>query len=153
MNGKSKTFPDRETGKGITPPYVKGGYSRNPKDQNPKKNLPMIPIPPKAEKLLRLALDAGACEGEWQTAARMFVASLRKAGCKAESLLAPPSQSHRKTAPPPWKSRPTKMPFGMHKGKSLSDLPDAYLDWLATLADLQPELKKAVKAELARRAD
>lgn len=124
----------------------------------------MTSIPPKAEKLLRLALDDAACQGEWETAARMLIASLRKAGCKAESLLAPPlrnpfpqpSQSYRKPEPPPWKSKAThkvnRMPFGMHKGKTFRELPNDYLGWLATLPDLKPELLKAVKFEIKRRA-
>jgi hypothetical protein len=48
-------------------------------------------------------------------------------------------------------TRPTRMPFGKHRGWLVSRLPNAYLKWLVTLPDLREPLRGAVKAELARR--
>jgi len=42
------------------------------------------------------------------------------------------------------------MPFGRHSGRDLRELPDQYLDWLATL-ELRPPLSDAVRRELERR--
>ncbi len=42
------------------------------------------------------------------------------------------------------------MPFGVHKGLPLNDLPNAYLEWLAGI-DLRPSLRRGVDAELSRR--
>jgi hypothetical protein len=39
------------------------------------------------------------------------------------------------------------MPFGRWKGYELQSVPDDYLNWLASLADLRPPLRAAVLAE------
>jgi uncharacterized protein (DUF3820 family) len=39
------------------------------------------------------------------------------------------------------------VPFGMHKGKRLSDVPHDYLEWLKTVVS-DPELKAAIKLRL-----
>jgi hypothetical protein len=44
-----------------------------------------------------------------------------------------------------------RMPFGQHKGRTIEQLPDDYLDWLHGLGDLRPRLRAAVDAEIARR--
>jgi hypothetical protein len=44
------------------------------------------------------------------------------------------------------------MPFGRYRGRPLRDLPDSYLDWLLSLADLREPLRARVEAEAARRA-
>ena len=46
----------------------------------------------------------------------------------------------------------TAMPFGKHKGRALSELPDGYLAWLLGLSDLRPFLRDALEAERDRRA-
>lgn len=46
--------------------------------------------------------------------------------------------------------RPT-MPFGLHKGKPLDDLPDDYLLWLSCLDDLRQPLLGRILAEMGRR--
>jgi len=46
--------------------------------------------------------------------------------------------------------RPT-MPFGLHKGKHLDDLPDDYLLWLSCLNDLRQPLLGHVLHEMSRR--
>jgi len=47
-------------------------------------------------------------------------------------------------------NRPT-MPFGLHKGKPLDDLPDDYLLWLGCLDDLRQPLLGQVLKEMGRR--
>jgi hypothetical protein len=42
------------------------------------------------------------------------------------------------------------MPFGRYKGQAIADLPDDYLEWLATI-DLLPWLEDLVLAELDER--
>ena len=43
------------------------------------------------------------------------------------------------------------MPFGRHRGKPLTGLPDDYVLWLYDLGDLREPLRGAVEAEHARR--
>jgi hypothetical protein len=45
-----------------------------------------------------------------------------------------------------------KMPFGMHKGTSLSDLPEDYLHWLWSTVDLKEPLLSGVADEIDRRS-
>jgi hypothetical protein len=45
------------------------------------------------------------------------------------------------------------MPFGRYRGRLLSELPDDYLGWLATLDDLRKPLARAVAQEVRRRQD
>lgn len=44
-----------------------------------------------------------------------------------------------------------RMPFGLHKGKPLSALPDDYFEWLLSNIDLREPLRSAVVTEAARR--
>lgn len=46
--------------------------------------------------------------------------------------------------------RPT-VPFGVHKGKPLDEIPDDYLLWLGCLDDLRQPLLGAVLHEMGRR--
>lgn len=43
------------------------------------------------------------------------------------------------------------MPFGKHKGRDLSDVPDDYLDWLFFDIELREPLKSAVHREITKR--
>lgn len=44
---------------------------------------------------------------------------------------------------------PTKMPFGKHKGKLISELPRDYIEWgLANMTGLRPALRKAMELAL-----
>jgi hypothetical protein len=104
----------------------------------------------KAQKLLRLALDAGAMDGEWRNAAVMFVASLRKAGTTAESFTAR-TPENRRPEPTPWTPPAATMPFGKYKARGLDTIPADYLEWLLENCELRPALKRAVEAELHRR--
>jgi hypothetical protein len=100
-------------------------------------------IPPKAVKILRLALDHGAPAGEWQGAAVRYVFVLRKAGATVESLTQTTAPSPRRTA--------IRMPFGRYKGKSLRTIPSDYLAWLLSLANLRPGLRSDITHELKTR--
>ena len=54
----------------------------------------------------------------------------------------------------PTGSKPTTgptMPFGVHKGKPLDDLPDDYLLWPGCLDDLRQPLLSHVLREMSRR--
>jgi hypothetical protein len=108
-------------------------------------------IPPKAVKILTLALDSAAHDGEWRNAAVMFVSILRTEGTQAAELLAPSPRPTPQWTPPPY-SNPyeVRMPFGLHKGKRLSSVPADYLRWLLGLKNLKPELRRAVEAELSK---
>jgi len=100
-------------------------------------------IPPKAVKILRLALDHGAPAGEWQAAAVRFCFVLRQAGESVESLTQTTAPSPRRTA--------IRMPFGRYKGKSLRSIPSDYLAWLLTLANIRPGLRRDIAKELESR--
>lgn len=112
-------------------------------------------IPAKATKLLALALDKAARDGEWRNAATMFVAALRKAGITADELLAPAPaprpQGCWQPPPPDWRNRSVTMPFGRHKGKPLREIPTPYLEWLLSLDTLRPDLHSAIMRELLSR--
>jgi hypothetical protein len=45
----------------------------------------------------------------------------------------------------------TRMPFGSYKGRTLEELPDPYLRWLAERPDLWAYLRAAVEIEFERR--
>jgi hypothetical protein len=45
------------------------------------------------------------------------------------------------------------MPFGKHKGRNVTDLPDSYIDWLKGLEDLREPLRSEVAREWQRRFD
>ena len=44
-----------------------------------------------------------------------------------------------------------RLSFGKHRGTSIDDLPDGYLQWLFWLDTLQPDVEKAVKTEVLSR--
>ena len=80
------------------------------------------------QKLLRLALDAGAYEGEADTAAIMFVRKLRERNATADELF-----RHTPAAiPEPSVSKcgddgNQKMSFGKYKNEKIKDIPVGYL--------------------------
>ena len=74
-------------------------------------------------KLLRLALDKGAYEGESDTAAVMFVRKLRERGVRADELFGNASS----TAVTEYGN--VKMTFGKYKNEMLKDIPISYLVW------------------------
>lgn len=119
----------------------------------------MNTIPEKALKILALALDSAAHDGEWKNAAVMFIASLRKAGYAADIMTAQGAPARPPYAPPKYKptnpwwktDSTTRIHFGMHRGKLLSEIPTDYLLWLIDLRDINKNLWDKVSAELRRR--
>lgn len=113
-----------------------------------------MPLPAKARKLLTLALDSAAADGEWKNAATMFIGMLRRSGVTPGDLLTPlptPAAFWQPPARSRWKKRQATMPFGRFKGEPLAEVPTDYLQWLLSLDDLRPELRSAVMAELKTR--
>ncbi len=109
----------------------------------------------RAAKILRLALDPAAADGEQQAAACLFVAALRKCGATIETDAAP-QLHHARTAAPAsaWSPLTERMPFGKYKGARLADIPSDYLEWLiSTAANLRPPLRRAIATELESRRD
>lgn len=102
-------------------------------------------LPEKAIKLLRLAVDGSAPEGEWTNAAVMFVKVLRKDEWKIDSS---PSEDAPKIVE---HLRKMKMPFGKHKGIEIRHLPIEYVEWMADNLDLKGRLFDAVEQELELR--
>jgi len=110
-------------------------------------------ITDKQLKILSLAVNGAAMEGEWHSAAVAFVRSIRQSGATLEALTKPTRSDQRPPTPPApaaWSSPPGSMPFGKHKGKSMAKIPSDYLEWLLT-CDLKPALARTVRAEMARR--
>jgi hypothetical protein len=87
----------------------------------------------KEEKLLRLALDTAAADGEWRNCAHKLLRSWRERRVLAEDVVAVPSQTPPPPPPPPRSSGPDyglcTMPWGKHKGKSFRQIPPDYLAW------------------------
>src|SRR5436309_1103576 len=44
-----------------------------------------------------------------------------------------------------------RMPFGQYRGRLLSEIPEDYLDWLASLSNLREPLRSRVRREHERR--
>lgn len=108
----------------------------------------------KEQKLLRLALCPSAADGEFQNAAVMLVKSWREAGATFESLFGYELKNKTPPREPHQQSRPYVLVFrfGKNKGVPLSSVDTGYLEWaLKTLFRLSPDLKAAIKSELARR--
>lgn len=105
-------------------------------------------IPPKAMKLLALALNDGATEGEWQSAAIKAVADMRKAGVPIAYF-----ETTKKPEQDFSSFSSGKMPFGKFKGVSFNYLPDWYLDWIKKNLELREPLLSKINNEIARRAE
>lgn len=105
----------------------------------------------KAQKILRLALDAAATDGEWKSAAVMFVAHLRRAGNTVEEFAGTQAPGPAMAPAPKWESNCPKMPFGKYKGTALSEIPADYLTWLIECCEPLPWLRAAVINELTGR--
>jgi|688.fasta_scaffold1963309_1 hypothetical protein len=105
-------------------------------------------LPPKAMKLLALALNDSATEGEWQSAAIKAVADMRKAGVPVAYFEAT-KKPERGFSPSPSGG----MPFGKFKGTAFADLPDWYLEWIKENLELREPLLSKIAAEVARRAE
>lgn len=105
-------------------------------------------IPPKAMKLLALALNDGASEGEWQSAAIKAVADMRRAGVpiayfEANKKASHHDHSHDRDA--------GVMPFGKFKGAPFSELPEWYMSWILETIELREPLLSKIRDEMERR--
>jgi len=96
----------------------------------------------KETKLLRLALDGAATDAEASTAAGLLIHILRRRNVRAEEFTAVA------TAPRRTVSIETIMPFGKHKGRALSDIPEDYLVWVLDNCNLTPRLRTAILVTL-----
>lgn len=105
-------------------------------------------IPPKAMKLLALALNDGASEGEWQSAAIKAVADMRRAGVPIAYFETNKKAHHHDTA----RERDEDvMPFGKFKGSPLSEIPEWYLAWILEAIKLRDPLLSKIRNEIERR--
>lgn len=96
----------------------------------------------KAIKILALACDPAATEGEWHNAAVRFARLLRREGFDVRSMSTKVDGKDRAGR---------VMSFGKYKGQPVSEIPDSYLVWLSERPDLDDWLMAAVKSELETR--
>jgi uncharacterized protein (DUF3820 family) len=102
---------------------------------------------PTEEKLLRLALDPGACGGEIRTSAVKLIQSLRRRGVKAEQVIRG-SELAQKT--PLQRAEAMRLNFGKYKGKPIAQVPADYLRWvLENAANLSHAERSAIRLVLA----
>ena len=95
-------------------------------------------------KLLRLALDKGAYEGEADNAAIMFIRKLRERNVKADDLFYKSNSEKSSRHITSWHYY--KMPFGKYKNKMLMDIPEDYLLWvLQNCRSVKPDLRNAIE--------
>jgi hypothetical protein len=104
------------------------------------------------EKLLRLALCPGVQPGEIETASQALIESWRRRKLPAKALLAQGADQRPAVQPPrqpAFSPGDVLMPFGKCRGLPLRRIRRSYLCWiLETCADIQPELKRAIRAVL-----
>lgn len=103
-------------------------------------------ITDKARKVLALALDTSAPEGEWQSAATVFFGLLRKEGVTVETIM--------QTVPDP-ESKPEGceiMTFGKFKGRNIRSVPLEYLRYaIANFQNLSQEVRNRMIFEVQNR--
>jgi hypothetical protein len=110
-------------------------------------------------KVLRLALDPEAIQGEWESAARRLFALLRKRSATAVDFGADFSTVALAAIIP--QTQPdyglTEMPYGKHKGELFKDISPWYLrgqlEWITDPIDPKQRwetLAEAIKAFLAQ---
>lgn len=99
-------------------------------------------------KLLRLALDRAAPDGEYSNAAIMLIRKLRERNATADDLFVQSNRlveyetafNHKGYADD------FIMPLGKHKGELLEDIPVSYLRWaLNNCNNIKPNLRNAIK--------
>ncbi|MDR1753414.1 MAG: DUF3820 family protein [Eubacterium sp.] len=96
-------------------------------------------------KLLRLALDKGAYEGEANTAAIMFIRKLRERGANTDDLFIQPHTQIKRQYRDISVYGYQRMPFGKYKGEMLYNIPRDYLIWvLKHCKNIKSNLKNAI---------
>lgn len=99
----------------------------------------------KADKLIALALDPAAEDGEWRAAACAYFAIFRKRGYTAKDYFGESAE--------PEPRGEEVMTFGRYKGQLLVAIPTGYLQWLMTKADgVSDALRNRISYELSRRS-
>jgi hypothetical protein len=92
-------------------------------------------------KLLRLALDGGASEGDSEAAAVMFVRKLRARNVSADDLFTVVQTSEEKSG----NDGGMKVTFGKYRGEFIKNVPINYLVWvLDNCVNISPKLKLAI---------
>jgi len=95
-------------------------------------------------KLLCLALDKGAYEGEADNAAVMFIRKLRERNVSAEELIKQP-ETEQYSDDIIFYGK-IKMPFGQYKDEMLMNIPIDYLIWvLRNCRNIKPSLRNAIE--------
>jgi Putative quorum-sensing-regulated virulence factor len=115
-------------------------------------------LPPKAQKLILLMMDGAAAPNEQEIAARKLADCLRKHYVDGFELLADWNRGRATAPPPPPPPKPSGespyarfiIPFGMHKGKPLKEVPTEYLLWVLDWQDLFPRTRTAIEKYLAQ---
>ena len=132
-------------------------------------------VPERLEKLLRLAVDPGAAEGERINACTMFVRQVRAVGLTYADVIAaltpavkpsrvvaasPASQSARASAcsdgdgwGEDWWN--VTMPFGKHSGETVGDILDddsGYITWLHNNVEFSSDRLRDAVEEAWKRA-
>jgi hypothetical protein len=92
---------------------------------------------PVEEKLIRLALDCAAQPGEVENSAVKLIESLRRRGIRPEAIICG-SELPRPASRPAFDCSSVRMPWGIHEGKRLRNIPFDYLRFI---------LKKCTKAD------
>jgi len=101
-------------------------------------------LTPKEMKMLRLALDKGAYEGEADNAGVKLIRELRKRGIKADELFNQPT-SKTNTQSSVTELGDTIMTFGKYKGDMIKYIPTNYLTWaLDNCKNMKSSLRQAI---------
>lgn len=104
-------------------------------------------------KLLRLAFDPSAAEGEAVNALTMAVRQARRDGLVFGDVVAMISPDRQLPPPAARATEPAslrvRMPFGKHKGLTLGEIAERdlpYLRWAINNIDRRPDLTEAMRA-------
>jgi hypothetical protein len=121
----------------------------------------------KEQKLLLLAMDAAAAQGEIENAAVLLLKMLRERygdGHKlVKDLETQASTNENRWSPPrpraynpaakpnSYRASVFRMPFGKHRGKLLSQVPLDYLEWLLANVELYDRTRQLIERHLEQR--
>ena len=106
-------------------------------------------------KLLRLALDKGAYEGESDNAAIMLIHKLRERGVTADGLVFGSTNNYTQTTTTAvTKCGNEKMTFGKYRNERIKDVPIDYLMWaIYNCSNMDVKLKLAIHRYLMADVD